>query len=79
MNRYLATLPLWLSSTVVFAALLILGLIVQWLLFWLAARVAARTQRFSHSFMLKHSRAPSRVLIPLLLVSFVLRDLPLPP
>jgi small-conductance mechanosensitive channel len=79
MTHYFETLPAWLSSTLVLAGLIVLGLIAQAVLFWLIGRIAARTRRFAHGFFLQHARAPSRVLIPLLLVSMALPDLALAP
>jgi small-conductance mechanosensitive channel len=79
MNHYFETLPPWLWSALLLLGLIGVGLIAHALLFWLIARVAARTRRFSHGFFLKHARAPARVLIPLLLVSMTLPDLPLSP
>jgi len=78
MNRYIETLPPWLWSVVVLAGMAVIGLIVQWLLFALVERVAARTRRLSQGFLIKRARAPARLLIPLLLISMMLPDLALP-
>jgi small-conductance mechanosensitive channel len=79
MNRYLETLPPWLLSLLVLLGLSVLGLLVHWLVFGLARRIAARTKRGSDNFLVKRARAPGALLIPLLMISMVLPDLPLRP
>src|SRR5689334_10363056 len=78
MNRYLETLPPWVFSLTVLLGMVVLGLIVHWVAFSLARRIAERTRRLSDDFLVKRARAPTGWLIPLLLVSLVLPDLPLP-
>jgi small-conductance mechanosensitive channel len=79
MNRYLETLPPWLFSVLVLLGMVVLGLIVHWVAFALIRRIARRTRRLSDDFLIKRAHAPAGLLIPLLLVSIVLPDLPLTP
>jgi small-conductance mechanosensitive channel len=75
MNPYV--LPHWLSSLSVLLGLLVLGLIAHALLFGLAGRIATRTRRPADNFMVARARAPAQLLIPLLLISLALPELPL--
>jgi small-conductance mechanosensitive channel len=79
MDRYINVIPSWLLSLAIVAGLIILGLLLHWVLFGLAKRIAARTARPVDNFLIRRARAPARLLIPLLLVSFALPELPLEP
>src|SRR5919205_513022 len=79
MNRYLETLHPWLISLGVVVGLVAVSLFAHWLLFAIARRAAARTRRIADDFLIARARRPARVLIPLLLISLALPELPLPP
>jgi small-conductance mechanosensitive channel len=79
MNPYLERLYPWLWSFGVVLGMIVLGLFVQWFLYGVGRRVAARSRRVGTGFMIARSRVPARFLCPLLFIALALPDLALPP
>jgi small-conductance mechanosensitive channel len=79
MDRYLNLLPSGLLAVLIIVGVVLAGLMVHWLLFGIAKRVAARTRRPIDNFLIRRARPPVRLLIPLLFVTFALPELRLLP
>ena len=79
MQNYWTVVHPWLWSIGILVGLVVLALIGHWLLFSVAARVARTTGRHFDDYVLRRARAPAQLFIPLLVTSFALPELPLPP
>jgi small-conductance mechanosensitive channel len=78
MYRLLNLIEPWLVSIGIVAVLLLVGVLLHGLVFALARRVAERTAGKFDEFLIRRLRAPSRVLIPLVLLTLSYPWLPLP-
>jgi small-conductance mechanosensitive channel len=68
----------WLWFGGVLAGSVVLALIAHWILFAAAARFAGRTGSVTDDSIIRHTRKPARIILPLLAVFLVLPTLPLP-
>lgn len=68
----------WLWSGGVLVGCVLLALIAHWILFSAAARFAQRTGNAADDSIIRHTRRPTRIILPLLAVFLVLPVLPLP-
>ena len=78
MEKYWTLIHPWLWSIGILLGVIVLTLIGHWLLYPIAARVARKTGRPLNDYVVRRTRAPSRLLLPLLVVSGALPELPLP-
>jgi small-conductance mechanosensitive channel len=70
MNAMLETVPDWLASLGLLVALIAAGVLLHAIVFAVAGRVAAHTAGSFDELLVSHARRPSRLLMPLLFVSF---------
>ncbi|MPZ42683.1 MAG: mechanosensitive ion channel [Betaproteobacteria bacterium] len=68
MQEFFAELPAWALSLIVLAFMVILGFVAHSVVYAIAARIARRTPRPLDELLVSHSRAPARLLFPLLFI-----------
>ena len=78
MYEFIDLLQPWLVSIAIVAALVAAGVVVHAVVFAVAGRVAAHTSGKFDELLIRRTRAPSRVLVPLLLLTIAYPWLPLP-
>ncbi len=78
MSEYLTALYPWMWTIGVLAGAVVAGLVLHWVAYFFAGRIAARTRTPLDALLVRHSRRPARVLVPVLLLSIALPAVELP-
>jgi small-conductance mechanosensitive channel len=78
MEEYLTALYPWLWSIGVLVGAVVAGLVLHWTVYLIAERLAARTPTPIDAALVRHSRRPARLLVPLFLLSVAMPSVDLP-
>ncbi len=78
LSSFASILTPWLLVIGTATGLVAAGLFIQWAVYAIAGRVAHRTPYAIDELLVEHTRAPSRVLVPLFLLAFSWPSLKLP-
>ncbi len=76
MHDLVSGLPPWAWSICIMALMIALGLIMHWIVYSVAARIARRTSRPLDELFVVHSRKPARLLFPLAFITFAWSAVP---